>query len=331
MTSLWSKYYYKTINRTVNNTSTTQTTKYISSPAETIEKTDKKSEEDNFVTLFIEHRTARSNIISGLQILVQILNNSEDTVEMIDLTKYLLYKATGEDYGVTEYNIQIINPNSMNKVIGNALENYIKLWENGALWSYETGRSTNLPSKYITADGKNYIVYEDGSYGHNNIAYGIATFISSESNAKVVHPLFGNGYYNWQSKFSNYGIDVISLSEGSLVDKSTVLTVLNDIISGFQSSVKTKIANSLPEFNFSQAQMDALTAVCYQYGNIEAFPDAYRNSLDENGELDAEKLRRNYQPFNYSSTTNDRKYANWLLFTQGKYTNASGEEVISGG
>ena len=331
VTNLWSKYYYKTINRTVNNTSTTLTTKYISSPAETIEKTDKKSEEDNFVTLFIKYRTARSNIISGLQILVQILNNSEDTVEMIDLTKYLLYKATGEDYGVTEYNIQIINPNSMNKVIGNALENYIKLWENGALWAYETGRSTKFPSKYLTADEKNYIVYEDGSYGHNNIAYGIATFISSESNAKVVHPLFGNGYYNWQSNFSAYGIDVISLSEGSLVDKSTVLTVLNDIISGFQSSVKGKIADYLPEFNFSQAQMDALTAVCYQYGNINEFPDAYRNSLDENGKLDAEKLRRNYEPFNYSSTTYDRKYANWLLFTQEKYTNASGEEVISGG
>ena len=104
-------YYYSEI--TVTNYNKTTSNKYVSSPANTIEKTDPKSEEDNFVTLFLKNDNydSRNNILSAPDWLFEILESSERTVDMVDLTKYLLYKATNdEDFGVTEYDFSIFEP-----------------------------------------------------------------------------------------------------------------------------------------------------------------------------------------------------------------------------
>lgn len=53
------------------------------------------------------------------------------------------------------------------------------------------------------------------------------------------------------------------------------------------------------------------------------------------GEVDPELIKKNFiltsnnnaRPFDYSSTRNDRKYANWLLFTQGTYTDRGGNTI----
>lgn len=114
--NVWSKYYYKTINRTVNNSSTTKTTKYISSPAVIEEKTDKESDEDNFVTIYIKNSRARNNINSASSWLFEILENSDDTKDMIDLTKYLMYKATERSFGVEEFDFSAFDPKNFKKL-----------------------------------------------------------------------------------------------------------------------------------------------------------------------------------------------------------------------
>ena len=108
--SLTSKYYKRIINRTVSIDNTLQNTKYIAEPAVVKEKTDKKSDEPNFVTVLIKHKTAKGKIISGRKILYDILEKCPDTKDMVDLTKYLLYKTTGKDYGVTEFDFSIYDP-----------------------------------------------------------------------------------------------------------------------------------------------------------------------------------------------------------------------------
>lgn len=108
--SLQSKYYYKTINRTVNTSNTTENIKYISSPAVIEEKTDKDAEEDNFVKILVQNSRARYTISGVTSWLFEILENSPRTKEMLDLTKYLLYKATDIDYGVTEFDFEIFDP-----------------------------------------------------------------------------------------------------------------------------------------------------------------------------------------------------------------------------
>lgn len=113
--SCTSDYYYG-FEGTVTNNNTVETKKYTSSPAEIIEKTDKYSDEDNFVTLFIDNYESRNNILSAPDWLFEILKSNQKTVDMVDLTKYLLYKATGKDYGVTEYDFSVFDPKNFTSV-----------------------------------------------------------------------------------------------------------------------------------------------------------------------------------------------------------------------
>lgn len=108
--------YYYGFEGTVTNNNTVVTRKYTSSPAQIVEKTDKFSDEDNFVTLFIDNYDSRNNILSAPDWLFEILESNQKTVDMVDLTKYLLYKATGRDYGVTEYDFSVFDPKNFKSV-----------------------------------------------------------------------------------------------------------------------------------------------------------------------------------------------------------------------
>lgn len=61
------------------------------------------TEVGSFEKVFNSHYNGRTNIISASEWLFEALENNADTVGMVDLTKYLLYKATGINYGVTEF------------------------------------------------------------------------------------------------------------------------------------------------------------------------------------------------------------------------------------
>ena len=112
-----------TVARIHNGTKTTDTTilssKYVSSPATTEEKTEPNSSEDNFVTLLLKHSKALNNIPSGARIIFEILEENKHTSDMVDLTKYLLYKATGTVYdGIDSYNFNVFEPGSFTTVTG---------------------------------------------------------------------------------------------------------------------------------------------------------------------------------------------------------------------
>ncbi len=271
--------------------------------------------------------------------LVDLLSMYENTQLHEQLLKYYWNIYFGEDVYDVDLDalLNLFNTSVMTSVTGSSLVNYIKAWENSSLWQYETGLSTSFPTGYLSSDGNYYIVYEDGSAGHNNIAYGIATFISSSSNASVTHPTYGAGYYNWQSILATYGIDVTTLYEGAEVPVDAVNSAFEDIIGTFESKVDTYLSSH--GITLTQTQRDALVAVCYQYGNINGFAEAYNASLDSEGNVDPELIKQNFvltsnnnaQPFNYSSTTNDRKYANWYLFTEGIYLDRSGNVIQAQG
>lgn len=117
------KVYNAVVNKSEDITNTLNTSKYIASPAEIREKTDKKPddpEEENFVTILCKggNRRAKSNILSVKQWLFEILEEGDKTKEMVDLTKYLLYKVTGKSYGVTEFDFNIYDPDNFQSLDG---------------------------------------------------------------------------------------------------------------------------------------------------------------------------------------------------------------------
>ncbi len=111
-------YYTKRINIKDNITHTVETQKYVEGTPTLKEKTDPDSKEPNFVTIFNdeEHAQNKRNIKSAASWLFEILEINESTADMVDLIKYLLYKATGMDYGVTEFDFSIFYPGSLTSV-----------------------------------------------------------------------------------------------------------------------------------------------------------------------------------------------------------------------
>ena len=101
-----SKIYNATVNRKKENNNQVEATNYVASPATVVEKTDPNSEEENFSTILLKdtHKNVRSKIFEVSSWLFEILESNDSTSDMVDLTKYLLYKATGKDYGKTEFN-----------------------------------------------------------------------------------------------------------------------------------------------------------------------------------------------------------------------------------
>lgn len=131
--------YNKKTNRVINTTNEEETTKYVSSPGKTVRKVDKEAEEDNFVTILLkdECKKAKKNIIEVRSWLFEILDSKDSTKEMIDLTKYLLYKATGKDYGVTEYDFSIYESKNFS--------DYNETSTNNNDYVVETSKSNSAP------------------------------------------------------------------------------------------------------------------------------------------------------------------------------------------
>ena len=118
------KYYKRIYNRKERITNTTEGNKYIASPETITEKTDKEGKNGpNFVTLFNDQNYVKnkSNILSVPDWLFEILEANDSTKEMVDLMKYLLYKATETNYGVTEYDFEIFKPENFSPIssVGN--------------------------------------------------------------------------------------------------------------------------------------------------------------------------------------------------------------------
>lgn len=113
------KYYQRYINIYDNITNKTSTQKYVQGIPVMEEKTDKKSKEPNFVTIFRKkkYKLNKSRIKDAARWLFEIIENNESTADMLDLIKYLLYKATGVVYdGIESFDFGIFYPSTLQTV-----------------------------------------------------------------------------------------------------------------------------------------------------------------------------------------------------------------------
>lgn len=87
----------------------TEKIEYEEGKNETKEKTEKDSNEDNFVTYLVKSKKALDELKITDDWFYEMLEENERAEYMIDVTKYLMYKATGKDYGVTELDLDDIS------------------------------------------------------------------------------------------------------------------------------------------------------------------------------------------------------------------------------
>ena len=113
ITSCTANYYKHNVNIKEENIATTYSQKYIPEAGgiHNRPKVEKDENEKNFVTILcdVKHRSAKRELaVKNTKMLFKILKNNPDTVDMVDLTRYLLYKATNDkdfksSYDFSEY------------------------------------------------------------------------------------------------------------------------------------------------------------------------------------------------------------------------------------
>lgn len=108
---------HKVENSTANNIETVNTNTYTSTGTEVQERTE-VDKEKNFVKYFNESGRAKEYILQSPSWVYEMLESHEKTANMVDLFKYLLYKSTGTDYGVTTFDFSLLDKNSFNSIGG---------------------------------------------------------------------------------------------------------------------------------------------------------------------------------------------------------------------
>ena len=244
----------------------------------------------------------------GAEMLFELLASSEKTQNHELVMRYVLYLATGKDYGVTNPDIDIFGLNTFQNtgsLFGglNTFKEYLHAWEGN------TG---------ITEDGKYYIVGDDGA-GHPTVGYGI--------------DIYNSGYLD---RFLAAGYDV---SIGSKIPVEFVDALENEEIQKALQLVESKTSG----LNLTQYQKYALVSRVYNCGsngafrsrNGKTFVEAYKaywnpESDDKYGESSSDSIFNHLLYTQYMSMPNtsngqymqgleNRRKSEWLLFTTGYY------------
>lgn len=198
----------------------------------TYEKGEYKTEgrENVFVKLYNKH-DMKSKVRTS-DYLFSIIENNQRTANLLDLTKYLIYKATNEPWGVLEFDFSTFNPSKFSSANGmgglSLLVEYIRKWEH----------STPPPTN---ADGTKYIIEDDGM-GHPTVGYGIDI-----ENSGFKDRFISNGY---------------PTNVGGEVDKDFVDSLEKEEINNCLEQVKSKTAG----LNLTEYQIFALVSRSYNCG-----------------------------------------------------------------
>lgn len=149
--------YTKQINRVKTTNTNTTTNKYTTKTTNVPrEKTDKNTDEKNFVNIMCksEYTNAREQILNNVDWLWELLENNPDTVNMIDLTKYLLNKVLGKNKFDTNFKFDEYGNNSFVSVgaVGGSLSLVTPNLDKGkfveAMNAY-AGKNANFDSNFL--------------------------------------------------------------------------------------------------------------------------------------------------------------------------------------
>lgn len=330
ISSVSASYFTHEINRHQKDVSVVSEQKYVAGNVVNNSKVDKNSSVPNFVTILCDssHRLAREKITVELSSWwFEILSLNDSTTNMVDLSKYLLYKVTDRSFGITEYDFNAYEYNNFNTlgafISSNILFDYLASWENAAVWKYLKNESvyTNYVSKYITEDKSEYICYTDSNTKTRNFGFG------------VCHT-GNNGKSYWHvSEYQEEGIDIATGQYDTLgvskLSVNIVDSVKDKLLNSYQQSVKNTLQNAGILDEFEQYQIDSLTCIMYQYGNIGNFVDVYKKYGNSEQLITTAKSNSGKTYFNSNVESNGRSQANWKLFHEGKYVAGTGEELSS--
>lgn len=239
----------------------------------------------------------------------------EKTAKLEEIMRYLMYKYTGINYGVTELDFSAFEITSFSSFSGGGsiLEEYLKGWENESIRQYIAGETSynSYIGQYVTQDKKNYICYTD-LHDTRNYGYGVCHWLGPGWNQVERYSKLGINIKD--DKYNQLGV--------SLLPIETVDQVMEMEIADNQAYVEKKV--NAAGIKLEENQIHALVAVAYQYGNIGNFTTAYQQCGN------TEALRDNFivngfTPFRSGYNNTKRATANWNVFNKGVYMTGGGK------
>ena len=278
--------------------------------------------------------SAGGNLVSGAEMFFYLLQKDANSQNLENVMRYILYKYTGNDYGVTELDFSVFETRDFITVGRNGgIEEILKSYENEELRKYMNKESANYSSvsNYVTQDRTQYKMYYTSFDGCLNFSYGIMV-----RNKK--------GKLNNEAYFAMEGLNLQELvnrydsGQEVLVD----VEILDRIFRQIVKDKKDNIKNILEEKGVSLKtnQLDALVNVAYQYGNCGQYISDENNIAElyktyyEKGNTETFKQKAvaqtdngNLAHFFTGSEYSERKQYNWILFNEGRYILSNGEEI----
>ena len=325
------RYFTNVIDRKIETSNSTKSVKNIQTITSKEIKDKPESKEVNFVTLLNKNEKAKSAMVDLSEWLFELLETNTSTLNMEDLTKYFLYIATGDSYGVKTFDFSIYDETNFNTINNSSstsskqlLIEYIYSWEG---------------CTELSEDGTEYKIQDDGA-GHPTVGHGI--------------DIENSGY---KSLFEQNGY---STTIGVWVNKEFVDGLEADEISSKWDAVKSLTA----DLNLKDYQINALVSRAYNCGTAGAltvrrgkneytFNEAYKeywnedsddkfdqkdeNAVDYDNELYTEYMDEPiYSGGNVLQGLVNRRKSEWKLFQTGYYdridkwhNNNSNADIIS--
>lgn len=236
----------------------------------------------------------------------QLLQKDASLQNLEQIMRYVLYKYTGKDYGVTTFPSGIYQISDFTSA-GGTLKALIRYWENG----------NSTPES--SPDGTKYKVFDDG-YGNPTVGYGIT--IQWQYDRLVKHGYTG---YTKEEIIQRYQ------QEDIYIDKEIVDAVEDEIISekkalvqglGLNLTTYQEYALVLRSYNWT---LEGFVEAYNQYWNPETDNERYfGQEVDYTHKLYIEYMSQTtYANGEYSPGLKRRRDAEWALFSAGYYTHTN--------
>ena len=271
-----------TVNNLTNTTTKTTTIKTEESKnVFEINESEIEESSDGFVKLYKKYeKTLNNNLIPSW--LFEMMRNNGKTSNLIEITKLLLYEATGHDYGVTDFKdvdfsdmLDLTNEQAVNKVFSKytstiTKEEFIELVKN-----YKTGSSDYIDNLAAYAE-KFYDICKD-----NNInpiyAFTYACINTNYGSDIKNNNLFGikdednnlKEYTSIGDSIKDYCKETKDKSDSS-VSESTIISVAEKI---FGDKIYTVVS--------SGGNIQLIHDFIAQWENVDAYKYIYTNELDD--------------------------------------------------
>lgn len=259
------------------------------------------------------YESPEQNLSSSTTLLINMLRENPYTTELEQTIQYLMYTFQESEYQEAELDLSVFKSEEFKYISDTkyiTLVEYIKSWENSLLWKDDD----YVIDKYIDKEKENYIVYEEGD--KLNLAYGMILSYKKNKTTK----------YNFEEEFERYDIDVKKIRAGDLINKKICDQIFKEHIYKLRNEIETECNN----ISLNENQIDALTFIKYQYGNIGNFVENYKKY----GNTDDFRIKYavgGYNPFRRvdGEWQIKRSNANWKLFNDGTYESGLGEILTS--